>query len=63
MLGPDSEQIFRLIEHHAVLTALCAFLLIGITKLILQELRSVVVLYRQLRAAIRGEKESPIGEE
>lgn len=59
MVGPDSEQIFKLIEHYAVLIALCAFLLIGITKLILQELQSVVLLYQKLRGIIRGDKEPP----
>lgn len=62
MGGPDSKELFSVIESHIFLVALCLFLLIGAAKLILEELIALVVLWYKLVATIRDKRMFKAGE-
>ena len=48
----DPKEIFDLIKLYIVNVALCLFLIIGATRLILEELKSLVKLYKKFRALL-----------
>ena len=54
----ESRDIFDFIKLYIVNIALCVFLLLGIVKLILEELKSLIPIYQQLRALLRHNSDS-----
>jgi len=62
MVGPDSKELFSVIESHIFLVALCLFLLIGAAKLILEEFIALVALWYKLVATIREKRASQVSD-
>lgn len=58
MLTPESRDIFDLAKLFIVNIALCIFLLLGIIKLILEELKSLIPIYKQLKALLKRGSDS-----
>jgi hypothetical protein len=51
----DPYPVFDFLKSNIYLIALCLFLAIGSAKLILEELISLVILYKRLKFVIRSE--------
>lgn len=52
----DPYRVFEFLKSNIYLIALFCFLAIGSAKLILEELISLVILYKRLRWVIRSER-------
>lgn len=53
MSAPDTKDIVDLVKLYIVNIALIAFLLIGVTRLILEELCSLIPLYKKVKTLIK----------
>jgi hypothetical protein len=53
MSGPDTKDIVDLVKLYIVNIALIAFLLIGVARLILEELRSLIPLYKKVKTLMK----------
>jgi hypothetical protein len=53
MAGSNPTDFFELVKTNILNIALCLFLLVGATKLLIEELKPLVVAFKQLRELFR----------